>query len=110
MKSLPSVSVTATADGRAEAAAEADAAAASEGEAPVDGGAADAAADVGEALPPALHAAMKALSPASPAPARNPRRLTLVCAIRRSIDSRSRSRSPMPVPPPPGPPGRTEPQ
>src|SRR4029079_2802976 len=98
MNSLPSVSVTATADGRTEAAAlsAADATGAALGAGPVDRWV------VGlfVAEVPA-QAAMNALRPARPVPARNPRRLTLVRDIRASICSRSRSRSVIALPPPP---------
>src|SRR5215210_7839238 len=81
-----STSVAAEAAGEAAAEAEPGAAEA--------GGAADAAA-LGEVVVPPLgvHAAMKALRPAMPAPARNPRRCTRVVAMRCISRARSRSRS-----------------
>src|SRR5690348_3789548 len=95
MNSWPSVSVTATADGRTDAAADAEAAAASEGDAALDGAAAEAAADGDEELPP-VHAARKAARPANPVPARKPRRFTFAAAIRPSNASSSRSFSVIP--------------
>src|SRR5689334_3454356 len=95
MNSWPSVSVTATADGRTEAAADADAGAASEGDAAAEGAAAEAAADGDDELPP-VHAARNAASPAKPVPARKPRRFTFARAIRASSASSSRSFSVIP--------------
>src|SRR5690349_13922826 len=96
MNSWPSVSVTATAEGRTEAAAEADAAAAADADGAADAAAEEAeAADDGDALPPE-HAARNAARPANPVPARKPRRFTFVRAIRASSASSSRSFSVIP--------------
>src|SRR5438034_10400887 len=97
MNRWPSVSVTATAEAAAEGAADSAAALAA-----VDGAALAGAADGDE---PLVHAAMNALNPARPVPARNPRRLTRDRFIRWIRASRSRSVIGC-SPPLPGPPGR----
>src|SRR5690348_1369253 len=91
MRSVPSVSVTGWYDGATEAATLGASDGATLGAA--DAGATDEAADDGEADPPPLHAARNAASPAKPVPARKPRRLTFVLAIRAKSASSSRSLS-----------------
>src|SRR3954463_15347300 len=89
MRSVPSVSVTSTALGEADGATEGGAALG-----PVEAGAA-LGADDGAVVEAGVHAAMNALSPARPVPARKPRRLTRVRDIRFRISSRSRSAMPV---------------